>query len=523
MSYSNQILHSISIAKLKGLVDLDELSLDCTPLTAITGTNGSGKSTILHALACVYAPLVGRPRQDYKFPHFFLPTTGSTWRGSSFSVRHSYRFGSNPANGVRAVYAKTNDRWTPRYERRPQREVRYIGVDTCVPSIERERSTTFLELTSAPWAAEWAPVTLDAASKILNRSYSSLSIYAGRNRVFRGLRHDGVEYSSLSMGAGEQRVLEIVERVFSAPRNSLILIDEIDLLLHEDALRRLITVVNERAAEKALQVIFTTHRESILARSDLTVHHVFGANGKTFTMPSAHPDVWQRLTGDSRRTLEVFVEDDLAQAVVNKICFDLGVRRHVETVIVGAASNLFTLAGGLALRGESLGRKLVILDGDVYRAENERNTAINRVITGHGEPVNAVRRGVFEAIKMFSLPHGMWPEKFIHSLLVSGAAGMNPELQDMARTIGMPLERHGFLNCLIERVGERREVAIARIVDEAAKACGWASYVEPVRASIVEKLAPIFPLNIRPASVDAEVGAGSCKRPGHDSTPAPLI
>lgn len=42
------------------------------------------------------------------------------------------------------------------------------------------------------------------------------------------------------MGAGEQRVFKILSALYSVPKYSLVLIDEVDLLLHTNALRRLI-------------------------------------------------------------------------------------------------------------------------------------------------------------------------------------------------------------------------------------------------------------------------------------------
>jgi len=196
------------------------------------------------------------------------------------------------------------------------------------------------------------------------------------------------------MGAGEQRVFEILERLFKAPQYSLILIDEIDLLLHEDALRRLLKVISRRAGDKSIQVIFTTHRESVLSNVDVTAQHLFQAEGKTLTMPATHPDVWHRLTGDSVRSLEVFVEDDLAKAIVARVAHDLGLRKHVEVVITGAAANLFTLAGGLALRGQCFENKRILLDGDVFLSEESRRSQVNKVITGHGLDVERHRANV---------------------------------------------------------------------------------------------------------------------------------
>ena len=49
----SQKITSLHIDKLKGLENLD-ISFEDKNVTAIFGANGCGKSTILHALACIY-------------------------------------------------------------------------------------------------------------------------------------------------------------------------------------------------------------------------------------------------------------------------------------------------------------------------------------------------------------------------------------------------------------------------------------------------------------------------------------
>jgi hypothetical protein len=282
------------------------------------------------------------------------------------------------------------------------------------------------------------------------------------------------------MGAGEQRVFEIIERVYTAPKYSLILIDELDLLLHEDALQKLVSILNKRAGEKDLQIVFTTHRESVLARADLTVHHIFHADGRTLTMPSTHPDVWHRLTGKSIRSLEVFVEDDLAQAIVSKVASDLKLRKHVEIVAVGAAINLFTLASGLALRGESLSTKAFVLDGDVYSKDQEKDAQISRVLTGHGPLVDQKRSAVRSSMTQFNCPAESWPEKAIHELLTTVPEKESSEVLAAAVEIDTPLERHGFLNEIVLRLGDSRETGLHKVIEAASRSNGWESYVAPI-------------------------------------------
>ncbi len=482
MPTSGHTIHEISVERLKSVRDFAALPLDTTPLVAITGANGCGKSTIIHALACVYRPPVGSSRKNYKFPHFFLPSTDSMWDGSAFSVVHSFRDGAVEHSRVVSPYGKAQDRWTPRYENRPDRYVDYIGIDTCVPKIEAERATSFSRLVSTPHDDVIGIAVREAASKVLNRDYTAMSrSVSGVRRTYRGVRHAGINYTSLSMGAGEQRIFEIIERVFNAPKNSLVLIDELDLLLHEDALCRFILVLNERAAAKNLQIIFTTHRESVLSREDITVHHIFGADGRTLTMPSTHPDVWHRLTGKSVRLIEVFVEDDLARAVVQKVASDLGIRKHVDVKLAGAAANLFTLSSGLALRGENLENKHFFLDGDVFRTDQEKREQVNRVLTGHGLVVEETRQIAASSMGQMVLPEGFWPEKLLHSFLLSADEDPVSEIVQIARQIAVPLERHQFVDEILPRLGDSREVGIHKVVELAASAAGWLEYTSEVR------------------------------------------
>ena len=50
------------------------------------GVNGSGKTTVIHALACAYQPDEDGKGENHRFPEFFVPNTDSLWKGSEFTV-----------------------------------------------------------------------------------------------------------------------------------------------------------------------------------------------------------------------------------------------------------------------------------------------------------------------------------------------------------------------------------------------------------------------------------------------------
>ena len=139
-----QRLQKIQFRKLKNLENL-EISFENKHITGIFGTNGSGKSTILHALACLYQPVANSTRRNFKFPNFFIPTTLDLWNGSQFTIEYEMINGAAMAP-ERKEYKKNRDRWSPRYQTRPHREVFYIGIDSCVPDMEIESRTSRIPL-----------------------------------------------------------------------------------------------------------------------------------------------------------------------------------------------------------------------------------------------------------------------------------------------------------------------------------------------------------------------------------------
>ena len=130
-----RILKSVYFKKLKGLHDI-KIEFSET-LTAIMGVNGIGKTTVIHALACIYQP--DGNGENHKFPEFFVPNTDATWTGSELTVTNTVLLDKKQQGSLdEEEYKKNDDRWAPRYTSRPKRNVYYIGIDTCLPEIEKK-------------------------------------------------------------------------------------------------------------------------------------------------------------------------------------------------------------------------------------------------------------------------------------------------------------------------------------------------------------------------------------------------
>ncbi|EOT5176843.1 AAA family ATPase [Escherichia coli] len=331
---TGQVLNSIKINKLKCINGLNEIIFKPHALTAILGPNGSGKSTILHAIASIYMPEEGFPGEDHRLMHFFPRSPHAEWNGSDFIVNLTYRKDGVMIENELKNYGKADirgSRWIQIYARRPLREVYYLGIDKCVPIIESEKKNNIQYETSSV-SNDLITNILHYASYILNKPYTSFNQHQQPNgKILIGVESGGLAYSSLSMSAGEQKIFLILETILKADKNALILIDELDLLLHDEALKKLIEVISSHAKDKNKQIIFTTHREMITTLSDkINIRHVVNIQGRSYSFEETKPDAINRLTGESTTPIEIYVEDDLAVAIINKICSSLKASKYVK-------------------------------------------------------------------------------------------------------------------------------------------------------------------------------------------------
>lgn len=497
MAISQQVTHSISIKKLKGISSLEEIRFDEKPLTAILGPNGCGKSTILHALACCYKPPEGVEQQNWQFRDFFTPTTDATWAGSSLEMIHTHRNGQSLFENVETEYCKKADRWSPRYATRPERYLRFIGIKTCVPRIEEETYTSAINYQTEAHAD--AGLIMAKMGAVFNRAYNELNLHrAHAGRKYLGLALHGTRYSALAMGAGEQRALEILSAVFNAPKYALILIDEIDLLLHTAALIQLIHILFQRAQDKSLQIVFTTHREAILELKEMVsikhIHTIMSDPPKTYCFSNTKPDALKRLTGEQDRPLEVFVEDEMAQAIVEHELSNLGMKRIVNITQYGAATNCFTLAAGLILsERHDLSSQLFMLDGDLYTTQEEQFERANAVLSGTENNAIARRQRCVDGIRKLRPTQEITPpapepqlHRMICDLPAQGDAGVN-EIIEIAQHIQAVNDNHSFVDSIIRTLNVNRPVGMNSIVKVAALSPYWAQYVEELRSWLVER------------------------------------
>lgn len=212
--------------------------------------------------------------------------------------------------------------------------------------------------------------------EILGRQYSSI----------RMIRHDYFErpgwtvelttnehtYSEAYAGSGEFAIIVMVHQILSAPPSSLILLDEPETSLHPASQEKLMAFLLHRCLKDKHQVVMATHSPHIISPlpdEAIKLLTVNPADGKVqlFSQENSQSDAFFRLGAPKEGKLTIFVEDNLASALVAMLANLLGQARFerldIKSFPGGASEIKKHLIPHLAQTGRN--DAIVLLDGDM--------------------------------------------------------------------------------------------------------------------------------------------------------------
>lgn len=323
----------------------------------------------------------------------------------------------------------------------------------------------------------------------MNKDYTDLLLNESSKKKYIGVStQEGVSYSSLSMGAGEQRVIKILQTIYSAHQYSMILIDELDLLLHADAFRKLVKRLSEVAIQKHIQVIFTTHSLEMAELSEFAdIRYIEKTPEKYMVYNSIKPDLLYSLSGRKKKKYVVYVEDVFAEAIVRKIAKDTQMLRHISIIPFGSIENGFTVAAGFVLGGNDIGNVLVVTDGDRYILEEEKKKQLEKVLSGNESWHEKKIEEALSIITQFNLPNNMAPEQYIWNLLKKSCK--DSECVKCARRIKTVKDTHDYIKQIKSEMGcdDKDNRIYDDIIDIVSEDCDWDNYVCNVKNWLSKK------------------------------------
>lgn len=475
-------IKSINVKKLKSLHNISA-TFEESGVFALMGGNGSGKSTFIHALACLYSENKKNKNSypSFRWSNFFIPHTENSWSDSEIEVNF---YGDDQP--IR--YAKAKDRWTPRYERRPQRTVIFFGIKDYVPHIELEKYGNSFKYTTEEIDDKKRSKIVSLTKHILERDYINVKtakkLYGTVKKLIEVSTEDRT-YISYYMGAGELKVFNIVEALISAPKNSILIIEEIEIALHERALSRLIKAIIDVAKEKNLQVFFSSHWSGLRNFRGLKIFSFVRKAGHIALVEGYDPTMSYELTGshDDADLVTLWVEDRFAELLLKRHARQRNYLNRVRVKIFGAADNLFSVAAYVALA--KIENTYVVQDGDVDTTREKRIERLKSAITG--DNVDEVRNSALSVILAFSPPNGEFPEQYIVNQYINLAPvddDIKNRLQDRMKIYG-PKEA---LMAVAKDIGDDYENICEEIISHLSKMKHLDEYMRQVDEEIVSKI-----------------------------------
>lgn len=295
-----------------------------SPITAICGLNGTGKSTVLQIAAAAYKNSHG----SLYFKNFFVVSglDPAPYKDDASVVYNYCEADGKPGQVTIARNPGGRRKGWSGYKRRRERAVFYGGVGMFIPKVEKR---DFLVYGAANLQVDSeADVPSDVSSwtaRVLGRSYEGMQavqahVGTRNGRVLR-LTRNAVGYTEAHMGFGEGRVAYLIENLETLPERSLVLIEEPETSLHPSAQHALGAYLMDVCIRRKHQVILTTHSEYLLRAlpslsrvyfewKDGQLHQIVGltASHATALMADGH-----------ERSLTVLVEDGCARALLTEM------------------------------------------------------------------------------------------------------------------------------------------------------------------------------------------------------------
>lgn len=365
-------LTSLSVKGDPGLRGIRNLTVDFEyPLAVISGPNGSGKSTILALAALAFhspeghipinaqrRPKPGENYSYYTFRDFFYRGPGDP-NLTGIEIRWQY------SDQGELVIHKQSEKWM-HYDRRPKRPVHYLGIIRSLPAIEQTVLRGHFSAQKAPrQSSKLNDEFRRRLGEVMGRPYTeAVEMRAAKNYTVRQVNSASI-YSSFNMGAGEDILIDLFLVLQECPKNSLIVIEEVELGLHPEALRRLAEHLQAIMLEKRLQVILSTHSEHFIdavpRAARILVQHL-GKMHVVTPKPTTRMAVSQ-LSGLPQSEISIFCEDVFAAELIRSALTD-ELRRRSSIIPVGSDSELVAFVWFRAVT-EASGRALVVWDGDV--------------------------------------------------------------------------------------------------------------------------------------------------------------
>lgn len=432
------------------------------PLSVIAGKNGSGKSTVLAMAACAFHnkrrgfKLPTRKMPYYTFSDFFIQSSEEIAPEGiliAYNIlwdnwRPTINLPKGMGKGRQTRRKKRGGKWT-NYASRANRDVVFFGIERVVPhsekSISRSYRNCFIEDEEEGYEIE----VKDVVGKILRKPYDRFWYTKHSKYRLPHVSYRGVIYSGFNMGAGENALFDIFSTIFSSPTGLLIIIDEIELGLHEDAQKRFVRELKKVCRDRHIQIVATTHSPTILKSVPPEARFFISAHKNETRVIDGISPLYAAglLSSENSNELDIYVEDNISENIVHSL-LDNETRKRVNIIPIGSSIAVIRQMAAL-FKNPKEGDCLAILDGDQSRKQKRLKEKFTGALETGKSTVSA--SDWFESRVMF-LPSKTWPERWLVEKLIES------DTETLAKTL--QIDDVSFKDYLEESLSEGKHQEI---------------------------------------------------------------
>lgn len=366
------------------------------PISVISGTNRSGKSTLLMAIACSHFHFKKRNPQNGNLERHtwssLMQFTSKDLQTEDWTYYITYKIG-NKTERKRGQRKKSTKKWNGIAKRETQfefgdRDVVFIDLDRISPArgfskviFHRSKVAQGINISTKNSA-----IIEQYLSYILEEAFTLNKLASYQDKDIFNYKNSN-EYSSYNAATGEEVLTKIIVDIVEAKSNSLILIDEIEIGLHPKVQRRLIQVLYHISRYYNKQFILTSHSQTILSSvpdiSRVFIEKDYHGNYKSIQNISVNAAL-SKMDSESYPLIDLYCEDDIAKIIISKILTNLqnnhnvtNITDLVNIIVSGSANkthNFFTVHKETYPFKKIKTGYACILDGDMRsRFSNEEN------------------------------------------------------------------------------------------------------------------------------------------------------
>lgn len=357
------------------------------PISVISGINKTGKSSILVTLACSHVEFMKRNQTSGNLERqtwsSLVRFTKKDIQLNDWTYHVTYKEGTN-LNITKRGQRKANTRkWNGIAKREGQigeRQAVFIDLDRTLPARFYnnplfKKSTKAREISISSGYDEKIEKYI---SYILEENFKLKKLATHQDKdIFTYHDASSFEYSSYNAATGEEVLIKMIIDITEADKNSLILIDEIEIGLHPKVQRRLMDILFHIARYDNKQFILTTHSPTILSsvskESRIFIDKYVDGNLQSIQGISINSAL-SKMDSHSYPLLNVFCEDNLAKKIISIAIEKIhesgnkDIHNLINIIDIGPANEVYDC---FLAHKTTYGKKIIrsgyacILDGDM--------------------------------------------------------------------------------------------------------------------------------------------------------------